>query len=325
MTLAPPAAHADVVGVGLIVDPTYYTQTSAYTSGASCTLSEAGGTDNKPLPVDGTRVTNTRTRSGTATDGTGKVTTLSRSVDVAAKVTSRGNGQLAGLDLAVSGFAQVAAQAGQTCYATAYAGGGAVMDFTLLTPQWVTVSVSGGRQADSWIEAYEEDSGEPGFYLSTRESSGTVTGTFLLTPGTYEFETGIGWGAYAYTGEAGHRREGHGSVSMRLHDTGGAIAAPAGTGRAYLTPGPAVNCATRTLPTTFTARGGRVKSATFLVNGVQKRVVRNPVAGQRVTLTALPSFRRNDIRVRLVVDPPGRVRTATVVSTRSYRACGRTL
>lgn len=320
LTLAPSTARAEVVGVPLITDPSLSVQASAYASGTGCTLTGATGTDSYPLVVNGTLATHANVKSSTSTDGAGKLTALNRSVEARARATTR-NGQLGTVDLRAGGFAQADPQPGQSCYATDYAAGAVTMDFTLTLPQWVSVTIESGRQTDAWAEAYEEDDGSPSFSFSVRGAGGSLTASRYLAPGTYEFDAGIGWGAYTDAGLPGQRREGEGSISVRLYDTGSATAAPAGSGRPYLTPGAAITCGAQTLPTTFTSRGGRVKSATFLVNGVRKKVVRNPVAGQKVTLSGMPKYRRNHVRVRLVVDPPGDVRTATVVSTRSYRAC----
>ncbi|WP_205472783.1 hypothetical protein [Nocardioides sp. SYSU D00038] len=321
--LAPAAQAAPVASAGFGVGA------HVYWDSMECTGTDNGDDDSGEQPANGATVT--RSRSVTSV-----VTSTGDAADVtnaAASVTGRmrmvvTEGNLSELDLWATGRATATPQKDPSeCNVNAQANVEGGAQFTLTRPTWLTATVTGNKQTTAVVQG----GGEDRYILGGVGSGGQHTSSQLLPPGQYEVQGHIGWSSNGsgFLDRAGARAkaaakamgEGTGRVHVELRPAGSATGRAFGSGKKFLKPGDAVSCATGKVAATFTRKAKQVEKATFLVNGKKRKTVKNPKKG-RTVLLPLPATRTNTVKVKLVVDPPGRRGSVTKTVTRSYRACG---
>ncbi|WP_205472785.1 hypothetical protein [Nocardioides sp. SYSU D00038] len=328
--IAPAAQAAPVEDAGFGVGTDVYWDTN------ECTGTDSGDFDGDDQPANGVTVTRSQSTTSVVTS-TGDAADVT---NVTANVTGRMRmvvtaGNLSELDLWATGRAATDPQKDPSeCDVDARASleGGA--EFTLTRPTWITATVTGNKQTSAMVQGGNEET----FLLAGVGSGGQGRSTQLLPAGKYELYGSIGWtsdGNIAILKGAAARGatraealaaakamgEGTGRVHVELRPAGSATGKAFGSGKKYLKPGDAVNCATGKVAATFTKKAKQVEKATFLVNGKKRKTVNNPKKG-RTVLLPLPATRSNTVKVKLVVDPPGRRGAVTKTVTRSYRGCG---
>lgn len=308
-----PAAQADV----LVTNPVITADYDVYGYNG-CTSSNPGQSASEPQRLDGAPVTKAVSGSSNVDDPQGPRTAVTNDVTGTGTASLRG-GQLARLNLKGTGSMSLKADAGQSCGTGSYAQVEQELIFTLEEPQWLTVTMTTTGKTDAWFYVSSFDSNyEVSLYSDSL--GGTSTDVRLLPAGTYELDQGVGWGTFTSGGQLDLVKQGVGTVSVRLDDAGSAIAAPAGQGKRYVGLGAQVSCSGPSLPARFTSTAGRVRAASFVVNGTVVKRVRTPKAGQQIAVP-IPRFDGSSVKVVLVIDPPGDVRSAKVSVSRSYRAC----
>ncbi|HET7734524.1 MAG TPA: hypothetical protein VFK52_00995 [Nocardioidaceae bacterium] len=302
-----------------VTEPKLTAQATVFAyGGAGCSASNNGKTDVTPLELNGEPQPRSLQNTAVVSDVQGPSTSISQTLSGYGSASLR-NGRLSSFDLEASGRVELDATGGQTCGTGQWTSLHQGLDFTIDEPQWLTVSLVLDRQTSAWLEASNEE-GTTWFEIDNGENGGTSTITSYLPPGDYDLEASIGWGPWLEPGQDRILREGSGEVHLRLHDIGSALGAATGTGRKYVGLGAQVSCGAPSLPARFTRSAGRVRSASFVVNGTVVKTVRAPQVGQRVAVR-VPRFGQAHVKVVLVVDPPGDTRSAKVAVTRSYRAC----
>lgn len=177
------------------------------------------------------------------------------------------------------------------------AGAAVVLD----RPTWVTLTSTSKGIGET--EAYLEDSdnGYRGIYSDSND--GTASARTLLRPGTYGVSVSV-------TAERGTDRafsgRTSGSITIDFAPAGSAQAAPAGTGRAFVSLPSARSCATHNATARLTTSKKRVKqlrSVTFAVDGRKVATVK----GKRLT------------RGRAVALPVADARAASITATATLK------
>lgn len=294
---------------------------SAYHHQPGCSTTVTSASEKKTVPLTGAATSHQISGTAKVVDDSNATTTaISQNAKATTSVGVGSSGQLATVDLAVSGAVTLDAPAHQLCGSQANASMEQDLEFTLSSPRWLTLTTASTRGSDVWVDiwSYDDDTQLGAYHDAT---GGTSTATYYLPAGHYDFEAGVGWGATSPAGATGVKRSGSGSVRARLHAPGSAYAPASGSGSAYVTAGGQVSCSNGTLPVTFRSTAPRVKYATYYVDGRAVKTVRRPAAGQRVQVPGMAGHTRKRLTVRLVVDPVGRATTATVAVSRLYRPC----
>ncbi|HWJ10210.1 MAG TPA: hypothetical protein VNS46_12590 [Nocardioides sp.] len=312
---SPGARAADPVTGSVVV-----ARVGAYHHELGCSTSVANANEAKAVPPTGAAVDYQVNRTAmVADDSNGTSTTITQAAKATASV-GLASGQLAALDLAVSGGVTLDAPAHQLCGSHAWTSMDQNLEFTLSAPRWLTLTTTATKGTDVWADLWSHD-GDTQIGMYGDATGGTTTATYYLLPGRYDFESSVGWSATSLAGETGVKRYGSGSVRARLFAPGSAYAPASGPGGAYVAMGSQVSCTLGTLPVAFRSNAARVKQAIYYVDGRAVRTVRRPAAGQRVQVPGMAGYARKRVTVRLVVDPPGSATTATVSVNRAYRPC----
>ncbi|WP_205472784.1 hypothetical protein [Nocardioides sp. SYSU D00038] len=332
LTALAPAAQAAPVenaGFGVGTDVDY--------NDAECTATNGGDGNGDEQPANGVPVTRTQSTTSTVTS-TGDAADVT---NLTANVTGRmrmvvTDGNLSEVELSGSGRATATPQKNPSeCDAEIEAEIEGGVEFTLTRPTWVVATVSGNKQTAVGVQGGNQKS----FMVAAIGAGGQSTASQLFPAGQYYLSLDFGWssdGSGFYLKQAAAARgaaraealaaakamgEGTGRVHVELRAAGSATGKAFGSGKKYLKPGDAVSCATGKVAATFTKKAKQVEKATFLVNGKKRKTVKNPKKG-RTVLLPLPATRSNTVKVKLVVDPPGRRGAVTKTVTRSYRGCG---
>ena len=285
--------------------------TYAYPSNG-CTTTNGQGSETIDLPVTGAPVKQSLSAVATVSEINGPQTRVDLAGTATASATLRG-GQLAAFDFSGTGGASLTPDAGQTCTTSTYLYMESSLSFTLERPQWLAMSLTGDDQTSVWLETSDGIATEVS--LESEDVKGTTSSMHYLPAGEYQLDAGIGWHPSHEGGSDVVAENGTASAKLRLYDAGGAVAAASGAGKRYVSLGDRVSCEAPSLPVRFTHRAGRVRSATFAVNGKVKKVVRNPKAGKRIAVPGFPRFGSGTVRVKVVTS-----KTTTTVS-RTYRGC----
>ncbi|WP_205472786.1 hypothetical protein [Nocardioides sp. SYSU D00038] len=321
--VAPPAQAAPIEDAGIEVDG------GLGYDGNECTPSGSPPSGWTVLPGTGqvVKVSGSSVRSVTSTGDPADTSTVTTSASGQASARLRG-GQLAELDIRGSGRARAVVPAVSECSASGNVEVGGGLQFTLVRPAWLTVTLTGTKDTSVYfgVGGAGIDSSSAGF----DDGGGRATIRRYLAPGLYGIGGEIGWSTHEggmlwVKGSSGAARKradvaGSGRIHAVLTEAGAATGGATGSGKKYLKPGDAASCATGKVAARFTKKAKQVEKATFLVNGKKRKTVNKPKQG-RTVLLPVPATRPSTVTVRLVVDPPGRRRAVTKTVTRSYEAC----
>ncbi|MET3961530.1 hypothetical protein ABIE44_001464 [Marmoricola sp. OAE513] len=285
-----------------------------------CSVSgDPSGYESVTLPANGGAVVRNVIRSGNV-DDTGaahRTQTVQRTKATAS--TRVRNGVPSSVDLLAEGRVGILGAAGNPCGASTFASADQELTFTLDRPLWMTLTSRAGRETGTALRM-QDPLGDIKFRFDSYDTATESNQRWLVPPGEYHLIVGVSWFGDA-AGGASTSRDGSGRIRVDFAEVGSASTRATGAGVKYAVPRPRVACATGTLPVDFTGKATRVRTATFFVNGKRVRTVRRPRPGASVSVPGLPATRPGTVRVRLVVDPPGKRRKAIVTTARSYRAC----
>ncbi|MET3961532.1 hypothetical protein ABIE44_001466 [Marmoricola sp. OAE513] len=308
----PTARAADPVST-----PNMLTHIGANGFGTGCTTSMPFTSYTEEIPLTGAKATRTAAGLWTVYKNNASQLTVTPKITGSSSITLR-NGRLDTLDLGATGGVRVDAVAGQGCGVSTDAGLSTYVDITTTRASWVTLRLSATRETDTRAEIEPVEGSDLGLSLSVSSGGGTSAATYYLPAGSYRLYGRVGWDPYLSAGEGGASLSGTGTVHVELDEVGEAIGSTAGSGARYVTLGNQVACADRGVVVRF---GRKVRSATVYVDGRRVESLKKPKAGRSIFAAGLDRYRTGKVQVRLVVDPPGKRKKASVTATRTYRAC----
>ncbi|WP_205474360.1 hypothetical protein [Nocardioides sp. SYSU D00038] len=271
-------------------------------------------------PVDGSTTTSRASAASTITHvaSGGSIRT-----DQQVSATTRGRlrgGQLSEVRLTATGRVATDRRASDPCTTMSVAYAVRTLDFTLERPQWVSVSLGRTGEGQGHVRISTDD-GATVLETGTPPLRGTP-GPAYLPAGSYNLAATVTWGVLADASDTTGSGTNAGTVTVDvgLHDPGSAVTGPTGRGSRYAVPGSAA-CASGTVPVTLRGAARRARSVVVSVDGRRVRTLRRPTPGRTVRVRLGSTRPTTTVRARLVVDPPGARRRATVTVTRTYRSC----
>jgi len=297
-----------------LVNPQLYA-VSYLSHATTCTGSATGGTSNTTFSDDGNPVTQNQSSAGTVSNGT-DITQVAGAGKGTIKVT-RAGGSLSTVDFAATASAKaIPSSPSTTCNAYSQGLTYAVFGFSVAHPGWLTISSAGTSSGDAFQYVQISGNGASG---TVQASGGRMLGTdqlFLPSAGSYSMT--LEYGATAAATLTGIPQQSRLAMSSHLRYTpaGGALSAASGTGTAYVKLAGARNCTGHNVAATFTPQAGKVKTATFYVNGTKKKTVDHPAGGTSALLGGLPDTSGVTVRAVMALKAGG---SATAV--RSYVPC----
>lgn len=298
----------------------------------TCALVDTSNGDEVALPANGVPVKRSYSTTGTVTDSNDPedVTRLTASVTGTARATTVG-GTLG--TFAVTSNARATASATQgassSCIGEAEATAGAVVQFQLTTPGWLTITTATSRGGTAQIAVTSADDGETAHAEINQDVQGTSTRRVYLPVGMFAIY--VNHGVTAYTGsDARPSAAASLTTTASFVPAGSATAPAAGAAAPYVALG-ARGCAARTVSATFPSAKLRSKIATttFYVNGVRRAVVKGGPT-KPVVLGAVPT---GAVTVKAVVQlkstkkktkkgkKPKTVKGKVLTVSRSYVGC----
>lgn len=309
-----PAAHAEDVFGQFIVSTGF---DGAGAAGCSLT-SDTSDTFESEFTSNGVAKAASFSSTGTVEDAGDLADDTTLYANAAGRVrATQSGGSLDTLQLTTSLSARVVAAQGlaSECDSEAAATSGAEMYFTLAEAGWLTLrgSVRGGQMEAQLASAFMGQ----GTFTASLNLKSEQTRRFFLEAGTYVlvtvFETGVSTPSVAGDPTAA---VGGGVLNADFTAAGDATGPAVGSGKAFVQLDPALSCGARSLAGRFTSKAGKVKTATFFVNGKRSKVVQGPGAGSDVVLRGLPSSSGVTVKAVLKLRSGG---SRTV--SRGYASC----
>lgn len=297
-----------------LTNPQLYAITNiSHASGCSSTVT--GGTSNTTFSDDGSPVTENQSSSGTVSTGS-DVTQVTATGKGTVKVT-HASGSLSTADFTATATGKaVPSSSSTTCAVFSEGYTYATFGFSVAHPGWVTISSSGSTSGYAFQVVQITGTNFSAFLQAAGTRMIGTNQVFLPQAGAYS--TVLEYGAQGASASTFYPQQSKLAMAMHLAYTqaGGARGPASGGGTAYVKLAGARNCTGNNVSATFTSKAGKVKTATFYVNGAKKKTITSPSGGTSALLQGLSDTSAVTVKAVLALKAGG-----SATATRSYVPC----